>query len=661
MNFQVNAQLLSKCFKGFTVDFQQLDAQLDLDSGHVLFIRDCLNTWQTKDELLLLVLLYMIHSINQGSICMLANGAQFENYLQQHTSNTSTDTLKISWGDLKINNEPVVCVDGQRLYFNKYWHAERQLDSALQNLLDHYSGLLLSTQTVHAIALEALDELTFDGIENKQILAVVTSLLQPFSIISGGPGTGKTTIMSSVLRGLLKSGYAVSDVVLAAPTGRAAQRMTESMHDVIRNNLKQLSDFDHELLATEASTIHRLLGAHPHKGGFRYGAHQQLKAKVVIIDEVSMVDLMLMKQLIQAIPQDCRVILLGDQYQLPSVSSGAVLADLLPPSTESGAISQAMMQQLTEVLSGFSANKEILAGLSVTQTAKKLTDRYTILEVSKRSNQKISAISERVKAGRAQAVFTAKEWHKLSVSDLQSGASIDRDGVCHLPLFSDQQHWIQYCLQWVKHQYFGGNRAFQSQINALKHFKATDLSHHHESLDVVFKAINSNRVLTWVNDSWVGSDFLNEQLSAMMRHSLDVKGFGHQFHGAVIMIKRNDNELKLFNGDVGVLLLDEHEQLHLVVKSHSNYQLHPHHLIPEHVAAYAMTVHKSQGSEFGHVLMPLPQNNQYRLLSREIFYTGVTRAKQSVQIYGSEEVIQKAIETQSVRHSGLSFWYNQNN
>ncbi len=660
MNFQVNAQFLNRCFKGRELNFQLLESQLDLDSGHVFLIRDCLVTWQNNDKLTLLVLLYLIHSINQGSICVVVEGVQFKKFLQQHTEQSPTEVLKVDWQNLMIDDEPAICVEGNRLYFNKYWQAEKQLDMALKALLNNYSGRLLSAKEVNRAAHEVVNDLTFDGIENKQILAVVTSLLQPFSIISGGPGTGKTTIMSSVLRGLLKSGYAVADVILAAPTGRAAQRMTESMHDVIQNSLNQLSDFDHELLKTEAFTIHRLLGAHPHKGGFRFGIHHQLTAKVIIVDEVSMVDLMLMKQLLQAIPHNCRVILLGDQYQLPSVSSGAVLADMLPPATESGAISQAMMQQLTEALTGFNSAPIIQAGLTVTHTSKTLTDRYTILEVSKRSNARITNVSELVKAGQANTVLEADEWNRLAASGLQTYLSADNEGVYHLPLWADQHSWLQFCLQWVQHQYFVANKGFKSAVYALKHFKSNELNSHRKVLDIIFSAINSNRVLTLVNQSWVGSNFLNSHISEMMCQNLEVIGYGHQFHGAVIMVKRNDKDLKLFNGDVGVVLLNENDQLQLIVKSHSDYRAHSLHVIPEHVAAYAMTVHKSQGSEFNHVLMPLPLNNKHRLLTREIIYTGMTRAKKSVMIYGSEEVIKKAIETQTTRYSGLRFWYNQN-
>lgn len=660
MNFQVNEQFLKRCFQNYKLNFQQLESQLELDVGHVLLIRDCVVTWAEVDELILLVLLYVVHSINQGSICLTINDIEFNRFLSQHQSiESSADVLKVNWQNLTVDDQTVVYVEENRLYLNKYWQAERQLEKTLNVLLNNYSGLTLSSQQVNRAAHEVLSELTFEGIENKQFLAVVTSLLQPFSIISGGPGTGKTTIMSSVLRGLLISGYHVSDVVLAAPTGRAAQRMTESLHGVIQNSLKQLRDFDHELLQIEASTIHRLLGAHPHKGGFRYGQQHQLDAKIIIIDEVSMVDLMLMKQLIQAIPQDCRVLFLGDQFQLPSVSTGAVLADLLPPLKDSGAISQAMKSQLTEAMKGFNAAADILAGLTITKTPQTMTDRYTILEVSKRSNQHIAKISEIIKSGQAETLFAAGEWQKLTKASMQQYLSSDNEGVFQLPVFADQQHWVNFCTQWVKRQYFDGFSDFKTTVAALNRFNSSKITDYHDSLDYVFNCINSNRVLTLVNDSWIGCDFLNVQLAAMMRQNLEVSGFGHQYHGAVIMIKRNDKDLKLFNGDVGILLVDINKQLHLVVKNHDGYQVHAHHAIPEHSAAYAMTVHKSQGSEFAHVLIPLPLNTQHRMLSREIIYTGMTRAKKSVLIYGSEAVIQKAIETQTIRHSGLRFWYNQ--
>ncbi len=655
MNFQVNDQLLRQYFSGYEIDFGFVADHLDLDLGHVLLLRDCLVDWGNTDAIVLVVLLYLTHEINQGSLCLDLQDKSFQNYLTDIGYKDAEMLFTADWSRFKLEGESALIKSGNYLYFNKYFQFEKQLELALTGLLNNYSGPVFSAKQVNQTALKVVDDLAFDVIEDQQVLAVLTSLLQPFSLISGGPGTGKTTIMGSVLRALVSLGYKPKDIVLAAPTGRAANRMTESLHDLITNNIKQINLLDQELLQLEAVTLHRLLGANPQRGGFSYGAHNQLPCHLLVVDEVSMVDIKLMKQLFQALKHGCRVILLGDQFQLPSVDSGAVLADLMPPVAYSTEISKSMGEQLAVALSGFVAKDKLLTQLVRTNDKHLLTDCVTVLNVSKRSRKNISEISEYIKLGVAEEVFNSPNWQQYDLSKQLTKTNND-SGVYHLNPFLEQQHWFQYCLRWITQHYFATEKHFVSHIKALVGFDEENIGIYCDHLDAVFKTVNSNRILTLVNESQLGNRVINEQICDMMRLKLGVSGFKQQFHGSVVMLQRNDKTLNIFNGDVGLLLQAKNGQLRAVLPHKSGYRSHSVHVIPEYTSAYAMTVHKSQGSEFEHVLLVLPDDPAHRLLSREIIYTGVTRAKESVVVYANQKALVAAIERLTKRKSGLNFW-----
>jgi exodeoxyribonuclease V alpha subunit len=649
MKFQVTPQYLNHVYPSSQLNYIWAVEHLSLDLGHMQLLRDCYQQWEHVEDEWVAVLLYLVHAVNQGSLCINIHDSQFLQSLRQMGVEDDIDANKIEvWSQFKLAGKQILVFSQGCLYFAKYWQYERNLKATLEQLIINHSGSVFGAEDIAQVAWQTVDELTFDTVEDKQIQAIVMSLLQPFSIISGGPGTGKTTIMASVLRALLKLGFRPEEMVLAAPTGRAANRMTESLHDVITNHVKSLSSGDKKLLENEAMTIHRLLGAHPYRGRFNHGQHNPLDCKVLVIDEVSMVDVMLMKQLLQAVPNDCRVLILGDQFQLPSVESGAVLADLMPPLGMDAYVSENMKNQLTQSLAGFAAKENILAELTVTESPQLLSDKVTVLDVSKRCQEDIATISEQVRQGNSEVVLKLPQQHEFNEA-----------GVYFTPATEERKFWIQYYQSWVNSHYFSKASNFKQNVQTLQGFDENNLAELHTALDELFKTIVSNRILTMVNQSHLGSHSINEQVVEMMRTQLGFPGYQNMFHGSVIMMLKNDRALNLFNGDIGILLENKTGQLRAVFPFKNSYVSHSIHVIPAFKSAYAITVHKSQGSEFEHVLMPLLPDGDHNLMTREIIYTGMTRAKKSVIFYGEKKPFITAIQKQTKRHTGLCFWYNE--
>ncbi|TDR18474.1 exodeoxyribonuclease V subunit alpha [Marinicella litoralis] len=665
MRYQVTAQHLAHIFPELTLKHERLLNQLNLDLGHLQLLRDGYQAWDSQDQRFWLLLLALVDAVNQGSLCLDLNHPTVNHHLQTIglTQGLALATTQ-DWQQFKLNQQPVIKFEQGCLYFTKYWQLETQLQLALKRLLRQYTGVRFTAVQVATAAQQVTGELSFEQIEDKQVLAIVVSLLQPFSIISGGPGTGKTTIMSSVLRGLMLLGYEAKDVCLAAPTGRAANRMTESLHEVLSHRIKVPAVTDAELISIEATTIHRLLGARAQWRGFQYGEHNPLDCKVLVVDEVSMVDVALMRQLLQAIPLGCRVILLGDQFQLPSVDSGAVLADLMPPVGSTGEYSSDMWQKLEVALTPFNCKAELMAELNTIESAFMLTDHVTVLDVSKRNQKDIAELSESVRLGDSDAMFKQLSLASIDTNgqvagDMAAWNWVEQIGVYWLPTQTDNQAWQETYLQWIQWHYFKSAIQFKSIITELNDFDQSSLTTYHNQLDQLFAVINSNRILTLVNDTLVGSLHINAQIAEMMKQRLAVTGSENRFHGSVIMLGQNSPSLGLFNGDVAILLAANNGQLRAVLPNKSGYRSHSIHVLPRFTSAYAITVHKSQGSEFNHVLMPLPEDEQHRLLSREIIYTGLTRAKQSVGIYAQRSTLETAVKRQTTRYSGLRFWYNQ--
>lgn len=444
---------------------------------------------------------------------------------------------------------------------------------------------------------------------DEQRRAAAVAVLRRLTIISGGPGTGKTHTVARILALLHEQRRARQGpplrVKALAPTGKAAQRLVESMTAAVGG----LACADEVRRATlvPASTIHRALGFQPRTPTrFRHDAESPLPADVVLVDEASMVDLALMAKLTQAVSPHARLILLGDKDQLASVEAGSILADIHGGGVRP--VSVPMAEALRAV-----GLREVEAGAPHPG----LGDGCLQLSRSRRyaETSGIGALARAVNAGDGAAALAAL----ASATDLRLAPPVT--GGIEADLKRDVL------------------RAF-SQLRAAS--PADRLA-----LLARFKILCAHR------RGLTGAETVNAQVEALLAAEGVVDLDGPWYDGRPILITANDPDLELFNGDVGVVCREGNAVplAHFPTSSGQTRTLAPARL-PPHETVFAMTVHKSQGSEFEHVALLLPEKPS-AVLTRELIYTAVTRAKVRVDVYGSAEVLGDGVARRVQRASGL--------
>jgi exodeoxyribonuclease V alpha subunit len=449
-----------------------------------------------------------------------------------------------------------------------------------------------------------------------QKIATALALERPLTIVSGGPGTGKTTTVVNVLACAL-AGNPDCRIRLAAPTGKAAARMLEA----IRNAAAHLPLDLRERLPAESFTVHRLLGWLPAANEFRHHAGNPLPIDLLVVDEASMLDLALATKLVEAVPSAARIILLGDKDQLAAVESGAVFAELSADPT----LSNACVERLAAV-TGIPAAR-IVSATPVKPTH--LDDSVVWLTENFRfaKDSGIGRLAARVNAGEAQAAI-----------DLLRSRS-------------------DPALEWIEDAHGGPQAAsLQRIIDGMKpYIDAARADPGNKA--ALFDALGRFRVLCAEREGPRGVVAINQLVGQHFRkardHPLDPGGRSEWYPGRPVMVLANDYVLKLFNGDIGIVLPDGAETLmvHFPDSTGGFRPVAPLRL-PEHETAFATTVHKAQGSEFDRVLLMLPAKPN-RVVTRELFYTAVTRSRSGVAIVGGAEVVEKAIVSPTRRYSGL--------
>ncbi|PRD14248.1 exodeoxyribonuclease V subunit alpha [Pantoea coffeiphila] len=497
----------------------------------------------------------------------------------------------------------------QRLYLHRMWQSEGQVvefihrqqqplpvdDAALRMTLDRYFG---------------------QQPEDWQKIAAAVAITRRVAVISGGPGTGKTTTVAKLLACLIELYPGSPRIELAAPTGKAAARLTESLGKTLQQ--LALDDAVLKRFPAEATTLHRLLGALPGSQRMRYHAGNPLHLDVLVVDEASMVDLPMLANLIAALPPQARIIFLGDRDQLASVEAGAVLGDICR-CAEFG-YSPARAAELAR-----------LTGCEVTgneeQAAPPVRDAICLLRKSYRFTESsgIGQLAMAVNAGdvkRADAVFGGE------FSDIR------RHG---LSSSEEYQQLLNDCA--------AGYRDYLSRLAA------------GDSPADVLSAFGRFQLLCALREGPFGVSGLNERIETTLRQAGLIRrgtlANGKWYVGRPVMIARNDRLLGLFNGDIGIAMLDGEQALKVFfpLPDGSIKAVQPSRL-PPHDTAYAMTVHKSQGSEFEHTLMVLP-NQVMPVLTRELVYTGITRAKRQLTLYADTRVFNSAVKKRTQRRSGL--------
>lgn len=484
--------------------------------------------------------------------------------------------------DATPDDRPLVLEHG-RVYLRRYREYERRLALALRRLC---------ARDAEAIdpALDALHARLFPqrAAGDAQAQAALAALGHPVLLITGGPGTGKTTTVARVLVLLAAQALARGDgmprIALAAPTGRAADRMAGSVRR-IRDALRA-DGIDAALcdaLPTQAATLHRLLGLAPGRADARFDAKSPLPVDVLVVDEASMVDLPLMCKLAEALPSGARLILLGDRDQLPSVEAGDVLA------------------ALADAADAPPSDAAPLAGRRVHLTRGWRQTDALVLE----------PIADAVRRGDAAAAL----------------ASL-REGAPGLRFHEDAPDPLAF-----RDALLGPWRELRKVHDAR----------------AALELANRVRVLTALREGPQGAATLNARIE------LALAGPHREayFHGRLLLVTENDARRELFNGDVGVCLRGEGGvPLAWFDGPDGPRAFHPA-ALPAHASAFAMTVHKAQGSEFDAVWLQLPMADT-RVLSRELVYTALTRARSALHVLGPAAVIEAALARHAQRVSGLA-------
>jgi len=508
---------------------------------------------------------------------------------------------------------PLLLADS-RLYLYRYWQAETDILAAIDQRLQ---GVLALDAPVLRAALQRLFPRKSSATEpDWQMLACALAVSRPFAVISGGPGTGKTTTVVKVLATLLEQNPDLR-LRLAAPTGKAAARMVESIRNA-RQGLS-LSPQLLTLMPDEAQTLHRLLGYQ--RRGFRHHRDNPLPLDCLVIDEASMIDLTLMHAVLEALPPQARVILIGDRDQLASVEAGNVLGDITGHGRQLS-YSPAMAQQLSE-LTGYPADM-----LPVSDTLPPVADAIALLRTSYRFDfdSGIGRLARLVNEGEAeQALALLRQSREGGVADLLWSV-MDQGGAVRVGLESATLEWAVERYQ----RYLLCNTVEE----ALQRFSAM-------------------RILCAVHDGPLGDHALNLSIAGRLR-GRGLLGPEEEAHGKPVMITVNDYELELYNGDIGLLWRDGEGILEACfAQVDGQVRRIPAISLPEHVTAWALTVHKSQGSEFDEVLLVLPEDANSPLLTRELLYTGITRARSHLRLHGTEDAFVAACRRTVERSSGL--------
>jgi len=458
--------------------------------------------------------------------------------------------------------DSLLLLEGERLSLRRYWSYEQRLVAALRRRLK--TPIVSQPAAVHEARVAAL----FGAApvrDANQVAAALAALSQDFLLLTGGPGTGKT---STVARTLVMFAEAFAERGASSAASASGTSATGAIDAAL-----------HDSLCLDAVTVHRLLGAQHARTGFRHDAGNPLLADLVVVDEASMIDLPLMTKLLEAVPASATLVLIGDPDQLPSVETGDVLACLCKAASVGG--------------------------------------HRVHLSHSHRQDDSldVSLLAGEVRQGRGDAAL-------LGLRDKQYR------GV----------HWTT-----------GGDRQVTDAVLelALPAYRALAQA---PSVELALSLAREFRVLTAVRDGLAGSRALNAAIASALAPAREQGDF---FQGRLLLMTQNSYRQQLFNGDIGVAWPDAEGELRIWFESADGIRSWLPAALPAHESAFAMTVHKAQGSEFGEVAFVLPERGA-RVISRELIYTGLTRCRRAVTLWATEGVLREGIARRAQRWSGLA-------
>ncbi|WP_231983504.1 exodeoxyribonuclease V subunit alpha [Mycobacterium sp. 852002-51961_SCH5331710] len=537
------------------------DAEV-LDASDVHVAQRLCELVKAPDDRVELALALAVRALRNGSVCLDLRTVEQQVGLDGLPWPAIGDWFAAIAGHALTGQPPVLHVDGDLLYLDRYWLEEQQV----------CDDILRMTAARPAQPMPDLDRLFPPGFEEQRAAAEL-ALSQGLTVLTGGPGTGKTTTVARLLA-LLASGTRLR-IALAAPTGKAAARLQEA----VQLEVDKLDASDREALSgLHATTLHRLLGSRPDTSArFRHNRANRLPHDVIVVDETSMVSLTMMARLLEAVRPEARLILVGDPDQLASVEAGAVLADLVD-------------------------------GLG--------TGRIAELKTSHRFGESIGRLATAIRTGDADAV----------VDVLRAG----------------DEH-----IEWVDTEEPSEHLRKVLVPNAIALRTAAILG----DADAALAILTEHRLLCAHRRGPFGVRYWNHQVERWLSELTGEPIWSTWYAGRPVLVTANDYGLNLYNGDTGVTVLRD-GVLRAVIAGTERLEFATSRLADVETM-HAMTIHKSQGSQADEITVLLPPEDS-RLLSRELFYTAVTRAKKKIRVVGPAASVRAAVERRAVRASGLA-------
>lgn len=564
-----------------------------------------------KDKEMLPYFYLLSKKLAEGSVCVDLNQVNWEKLKEEEA--VLTQFKLISTEDLKKNKfvsedekvkKPLILANN-RLYLQRYYQYESLVLQKIKTLIENGD----EHETVEKLSaikseVQKLFEINSTGDTDWQAVAAISSVLNRFSIITGGPGTGKTTTLAKVLSLLFKLNPEMK-VALAAPTGKAAARMAESLKNAAGNFPDLKTEFEQLI----PSTLHRLLGYQKNSIYFKHHSENLLPYDLVIVDESSMIDLALFAKLLDAVGKGTHLILLGDKNQLAAVEAGSLFGDLCMAQPELNLFSREKAGFINDFLIDESSK---INAENISESQHPLFEKVVELQHSFRFSDDggIGKLSKAIISNQPEEIrsfFENKDEQVLT----DTGYADE--------IFND----------------FAANYAEYIQENDIK---------------TALEKLNNQRILCAVREGDKGVYALNRKIEKYL-HGKGLISPGSEFYeNRPLMVTGNNYELGLFNGDIGIV---REGRVWFESADGSLKSVLPAFL--ENVeTVFAMTIHKSQGSEFSRVLTVLPENPDLALLTAELLYTAVTRAKNQIIIQGSEEILLLCAGRRVERSSGIA-------
>lgn len=541
-----------------------------VDAADVLVAQRLCALAKEDDERVALALALVVRGLRAGSVCLDLRSVEAQVDVPDLPWPAIEGWLAAVWASPLLEAPHVLRRQEHLLYLDRYWREEVQVAEDLR--------AMVSRSAVDSTA--DVERLFPAGYEEQREAAEI-ALAQRVTVLTGGPGTGKTTTVARLLA--LFAGQAATGrrlrIALAAPTGKAAARLQQAVGEEI----EKLDLVDRRrLTGLQATTLHRLLGSRPDSSSrFRHHRGNRLPHDVIVVDETSMVSLTMMARLLEAVRPQSRLLLVGDPDQLASVDAGAVLADLVDGL-------------------GAGGGSPVVA-----------------LRTSHRFGESIGALASAIRDGAASA----------AIAVLEAGGD-------HVEWMVDDDPAVAL------------RKVLLPQALALR--QAAILGDARSAL----QTLDEHRLLCAHRRGPQGVGHWNRQVERWLTEATGEPIWSDWYVGRPVLVTANDYGLGLYNGDTGVTV-NGPDGLRAAIAGGGEPRAFATSRLPDLETMYAMTIHKSQGSQAAEVTVVMPPVDS-RLLTRELFYTAVTRAKTKVRVVGSAEEVRAAIEKRAVRATGLA-------